>query len=222
MICVIIPGYNEGKNIARVVREVCGFGLTVLVVDDGSKDDTAEQAQKAGAEVVSYQPNRGKGAALQQGIQWFLKKTSCEAAIFMDSDGQHRSSDLSVFLKEFENSDADMVIGNRMSDPKGMPWLRRATNRLMSALLSGIAGQQVPDTQCGYRLLRRGILSRLKLQSAHFEVESEMILEVARLGGRIVSVPIHSVYEGGGSHIQPGRDTLRFIQFLWKRFTTKS
>lgn len=213
---VIIPGYNEAKNIARVVLAVKKLGFPVLVVDDGSKDNMVSLARQAGADVVSYSPNQGKGAAIRRGIHWLLQKTSYQAAIFMDSDGQHDPADLSGFLKALEDPGVDAVIGNRMSDPKGMPLIRRLTNAFMSAILSAAAGQSVPDTQCGYRAVRRQTLSGLSLQTTRFEIESEMILEVARTGARISSIPVRSVYEGGSSHIRPMRDTVRFFRFLFK------
>lgn len=213
-VCVLIPGYNEGKNIGRVVSAVRSLGFPVLVVDDGSQDDMAAQASRAGAEVLSYTPNQGKGTALRRGIEHFLKKNSQNALICMDSDGQHDPADLVLFLKALEDPKVDLVIGNRMSDPKGMPLIRRLTNRGMSAILSLAAGQRVPDTQCGYRAGKREALSKIRLKTARFEIESEMILEAARTGSRMASVPVRSVYEGGTSHIRPGRDTARFFGFL--------
>ena len=214
-VLVLIPGYNESKNIGRVVSAVHHFGYPVLVIDDGSKDDMAAQAKSAGAEVLSYSPNQGKGVAIRRGIEWFLAHSSAQAAIFMDSDGQHDPADLPSFLKAFEDPRAGLVVGNRMSDPKGMPLIRRLTNRGMSGLLSLICGQSVPDTQCGYRAARRETLSCIRLHTERFEIESEMVLEAARTGALILSVPIRSVYEGGGSHIKPGRDTQRFFRFLF-------
>ena len=215
-VCVIIPGYNEAKNIPRVVTAVKNLGFPVLVVDDGSKDDMAAQARLAGAHVFSYAPNEGKGAAIRRGIDWFLKKTSYQAVVFMDSDGQHDAADLPIFLKALENPEIDLVIGNRMNNPKGMPFVRRHTNVIMSALISAAAGQKVPDTQCGYRAAKREAIGRLQLESSRFEIESEMILEAARTHSRISSVPVRSVYEGGTSHIHPLRDTVRFFKFLFK------
>ena len=214
-VCVIIPGYNESKNISRVVGSVKGLGFPVLVVDDGSTDDMSLQARKAGAEVVSYTPNQGKGVALRRGVEWFLTGSSLPAVIFMDSDGQHDPEDLPDFLKALDDPKSDLVIGNRMSDPRGMPFIRRLTNRFMSVILSLAAGQFVPDTQCGYRAARRECLSRLQLKTTRFEIESEMILEASRTGSKVASIPVRSVYEGGTSHIHPIRDTVRFFQFLF-------
>ena len=212
---MIIPAYNEQKNIARVVAGVRDLGFPVLVVDDGSGDDTAQAAARSGAEVVSSAANQGKGAALRRGIRWLLETSRYPAAVFMDSDGQHDPADLKNFLAALEEPASGLVIGDRMGSPGGMPLLRRWTNRLMSGVLSCFAGQRVPDTQCGYRAARREVLSRMMLETDRFEIESEMALEAARAGVKIVSVPVRSVYENGKSHIHPGRDTARFFKFLF-------
>lgn len=218
MILVLIPAYNEEKNIGRVVYSVRALGFPVLVVDDGSADGTVLAAQKQGAEVIGYSPNRGKGYALQRGFEWFLARSEYQALILMDSDGQHDPADLSSFVKALQSSQSDLILGNRMDKPEGMPRIRRWTNGLMSGLLSLFSGCKVPDTQCGYRAIRREALARCVFHTTRFEIESEMILEAARTGSRIESIPVRSVYEGGLSHIHPFRDTGRFILFLFQYF----
>ena len=213
-VCVIIPGYNEAKNIPRVITAVKALGYGVLTVDDGSSDDMASVACGAGSQVLSYTPNQGKGTAIRRGIEWFLGQSLYRAVIFMDSDGQHDPADLQNFLRALDKSDADLVIGDRMADPQGMPLIRRLTNRFMSTILSAACGQRVPDTQCGYRAAKREALSRIRLETSRFEIESEMILEAARTGSKIASIPVRSVYEGGKSNIHPARDTVRFFNFL--------
>ena len=215
-VCVLIPGYNESRAIAGVVRSVQGLGFPVLVIDDGSTDSMAEKAREAGAEVLSYAPNQGKGMAIRRGIEWFLGQPLYRAAVLMDSDGQHDPADLQKFMEELDRPNVDFVIGNRMADPQGMPLVRRLTNRFMSAILSWACGQRVPDTQCGYRAAKREAFSKLKLETTRFEIESEMTLEAGRTGSKIVSVPVRSVYEGGSSNIHPARDTVRFFKFLFK------
>ncbi len=213
-VCVVIPAYNEAKTISRIVTAVKALGFPVIVVDDGSGDGTATAAEWAGAHVVSYRPNQGKGNALRKGIEWFLDHTAAKAVIFMDSDGQHDPADLPRFLEALGQPEADFVIGNRMQNPEGMPLIRRLTNRFMSRIISFFSGERVPDTQCGYRAAKREPLTRVQLETSRFEIESEMILEAGRTGATVVSVPIRSVYEGGKSNIHPARDTARFFKFL--------
>lgn len=211
---VIIPAFNESKRIAPIIAAVKAKGFPVLVVDDGSADDTAEAARKAGADVVSYKPNGGKGHALRKGIERFLAEGRCSAAVFMDSDGQHDPDDLDWFLAALDLPEGDFVFGNRMTNPKGMSPIRIVTNWTMSAILSACSGLKVPDTQCGYRGAKREALSKIRLETSRFEIESEMVLEAGRTGARVTSVPVKSVYADEKSRIRPIRDTVRFFKFL--------
>ena len=210
--CVLIPAYNEEKNIGRVVHAVKDLGFPVLVVDDGSKDGTAEAARAAGAEVLTPGKNQGKGTSLRLGTEWFLKRGN-PVLVMMDADGQHDAADLGLFLAALQDG-ADLAVGDRMHKPERMPLVRVLTNRLMSWVISLIARQRVPDSQCGYRAIRREVLQKISLKTARFEIETEIILEAARAGFRIASVPIRSVYAGEESQIHPVRDTLRFVNFL--------
>ncbi len=212
-VCVLIPAFNEEKNIFHIGQAVKDLGFQVLIVDDGSRDSTPEKIKSLNVRSILSPVNEGKGASLRKGFEWFLGQ-NFSALILMDADGQHDPRDLSLFMKKLNEDDSDFVIGNRMENPQGMPWLRRLTNRFMSWMISGIAKQAIPDTQCGYRAIRRQALQKIKLRTTNFEIESEMLLEAARRGFKIRSVPIRSVYEGGHSHIQPLRDTVRFFKFI--------
>ena len=212
---VIIPAYNEEKNISRLIQEVESRGFPVLIVDDGSKDATVSRAKAAGAEVLVTNVNQGKGAALRRGFDWFLKKNYA-AAIVMDSDGQHDSKELDLFLGALGLDGVQVAVGNRLDNPQGMPWIRRATNRFMSWVISSITKQNIPDSQCGYRAMTREVLRKIQLKTAHFEIESEILFEAARAGFKISSIPIRCVYQDEISHINPFRDTIRFFSFLFK------
>jgi glycosyltransferase involved in cell wall biosynthesis len=219
-VCVLIPAYNEEKNISVLLSKILARGYPALVVDDGSLDGTAAAAKEAGAaEVLRLESNAGKGAATRRGIEWVLGR-GYEAVIFMDADGQHDPAELDLFFDAL-NQGAQVVIGNRMRNPAGMPWLRRATNRFMSWLISLLAHQTIPDTQCGYRAMTKNVLEKMSFSTDRFEMDSEMLLEAARLGARMESVPVRSVYEGGKSRIHPLRDTARFFLFLFRYFSSK-
>ena len=217
---VLIPAYNAEAEIAEVVKKVRHQNFPVLVVDDGSSDNTAVKVMDLGVPVLVSEKNAGKGAALRNGFEWFLNK-DYQAVILMDADGQHDALELDDFLKALNENSADLVIGNRMTEPKGMPWIRRLTNRFLSALLSWFSGWKIPDSQCGYRAIRREALKKMRFTSDHFEIESEMILEAAERGLHIRSVPIRSVYESHSSRIRPLKDTFRFFFFLIRRFFLK-
>ena len=185
----------------------------MLVIDDGSRDGTSSAAQEAGAKVITSLVNRGKGAAIRLGFDW-VSKNGFEGVIVMDADGQHDPHELEGFLRALVPTKADLVIGNRMHHPKGMPLIRRVTNHFMSLIVSLFAGRWIPDSQCGYRALTQEALNRMKLKTDRFEIESEMLLEASRRKLKIVSIPVASVYRGETSHIRPVQDTLRFFSFL--------
>jgi glycosyltransferase involved in cell wall biosynthesis len=215
-VCIIIPAYNEEKNIRRVVSHVRELGYPVLVVDDGSSDRTAAFAREAGAnEVVTARLNQGKGAVIRLGFEWALAK-SYPAVILMDADGQHDPQELESFRAALQKTDHSVIVGNRMGRPEGMPWLRRTTNRFMSWMISLLGGRKIPDSQCGYRALKREVIEKIILTTSRFEIESEMLLEAARNGFSVGSVPVRSVYEGEESRISPFRDTIRFFSFLFR------
>ncbi len=214
--CVLIPAYNEERNIARVAGRVRDLGFHVVIVDDGSSDRTVDNAKKLqGVDVLTSSVNQGKGAVLRRGFQWFLS-TKYSALVMMDADGQHDPEELDLFITALNAGRMDFVVGNRMSQPTGMPLVRRVTNRFLSWIISSVAGQKIPDSQCGYRALKRAVLEKISLKTTRFEIESEMLLEAARKGFVIGWVPIRSVYEGEKSQINPVRDTLRFFSFLFK------
>lgn len=222
--CVIIPSHNEAAMIGRLVKQVMGEALAVLVVDDGSTDNTFQAAKNNGAVTLKNQLNEGKGASLITGFNYALKQ-GFDAVVTMDGDGQHLPEDIPLFIASAERSKSGIFVGNRMLNVGNMPLLRRATNKFMSWLISALAGQDIPDSQCGFRLIKREVLEKLSLKSARFEIESEMLIKAARLGFKIESVPIKTVYAGGTSHINPVIDTLRFIKFfigeLWSDYHSK-
>lgn len=212
-VCVVIPAYNEEKNIGRVLSRLRELGYTAVVCDDGSRDQTAAIARSSGAHVLTSPKNEGKGASIRRGFQWFLGR-NFKAAVLMDADGQHEPAEINRFLEAL--SGAPFIIGDRMRSPENMPFVRRATNGFMSWILSRCSGQTILDSQCGYRALCREVIENISLKTSRFEIESEMILQAAKRGFTIGSLPVRSVYRGGSSHIQPIRDTFRFIYFLFQ------
>ena len=212
-VCVLIPAYNEEKRIGPVIDAVRKHDFVVVAVDDGSKDGTANVIRHSGAQCVVSPVNEGKGAAIRKGFDWVLK-SRFQAVIVVDADGQHDPAELDSFVAALAAGDADLVLGNRMHDPKGMSFIRRLTNRGMSFIISSVAGQRVPDTQCGYRAFTRKALEKMALKTDRFEIESEMILSAGRSGLRMKSIPITSVYRDEVSRIRPVRDTYRFFKFL--------
>ena len=210
---VIMPAYQEVRHIAEGVRALRGADAVVVVVDDGSTDGTAEAAEAAGAVVLRHAENRGKGVALSTGFAW-ARERGANAVVTMDADGQHDPAEVPRFLETYQRTGIPVLVGNRMWHPRGMPPIRRWTNRFMSRVLSRKMGQYVPDTQCGFRLYRCDLLPFVEAHYAGFAAESEILLHVAACGIRIGSVRIATIYRGEKSSISPLRDTFRFFRML--------
>jgi glycosyltransferase involved in cell wall biosynthesis len=212
----VIPCLNEEQAIATVVGRVREILPAVIVVDDGSMDATARQAEAAGAIVLRHAENEGKGISMRDGLEK-ARSLGFAWAVLMDGDGQHSPQDLRHFTERAAATDASLIVGNRMHNPASMPWLRRQVNRWMSRQLSKIAGQPLPDTQCGFRLVRLDAWAQLDLRTERFEVESEWLLAFARAGLRIEFVPVQVIYESERSKINPLLDTWRWFRWLRTR-----
>ena len=212
-LCVLIPTYNESKAIGKLVTLVRKWGLDVLVVDDGSQDNTAGIAREKDAAVIEHKKNMGKGASLKAGFEYALRN-GYEAVVIMDGDGQHNPEDIGRFIKSAETTDSDLIVGNRMNNPRAMPFVRRITNRWMSNYISRICGQEIPDTQCGFRLIKRRVIEKVRLISSKYETESEILIRAGRDNFKITSIPIKSVYNNEVSTIHPLVDSFRFIRLV--------
>jgi len=138
--------------------------------------------------------------------------------ISMDGDGQHSSDDLPAFIQKAQTSSSALIVGNRMGATKSMPLLRIITNFLMSRLISLIARQRIPDTQCGFRLAKKELLTRIDLSTTKYETESEVLIKAAHLGFKIESIPVKTIYSGQKSQINPLVDTLRFLRFMIREY----
>lgn len=218
---IVIPAHNEASNIGPLVEAVRGLGYDCVVIDDGSADKTAELAEQAHAIVLKTQVKSGKGKALKTGFDYVMNN-GYEALIVMDGDGQHAPSDIAAFVSCCQSTGADIVSGNRLNNPQGMPLVRLATNRFMSLLISLFCHQHIPDTQCGFRLIRTNVLRAIKLESSDFEIETEVLIKASKKGFKITSVDIQTIYGDEVSKIRPVRDTLRFIAYLWRELWRKN
>jgi glycosyltransferase involved in cell wall biosynthesis len=213
-VLALIPGYEEGPRIGAVVTAASRH-LSCLVVDDGSTDDTAAQAEAAGARVVRQVPNAGKGAALRAGFRIALDE-GWDAVVTLDADGQHDADEIPRFVAAFATAGAsgprpELVIGRR--DFARMPPVRRLSNTLGTAAFSWAVGQRIPDNQSGYRLLgRRLMAATLDSREAGFEFEVEMIAVCLRRGWTLDWVPISTIYAGEPSHVRPVAHLRHFVR----------
>ncbi len=212
-VAALIPAYFKEAHIEGVARRTLAQLDHVLVLDDGSTDRTAEEARKAGAEVIRHEKNQGKGAAIKTGLRE-LDTRGFLYVLVLDGDGQHLPEEIPGFIEEANRSGAPFVVGARMFDAGKMPVVRRMTNRFMSARISALCGQPVPDSQCGFRMMRREVIPHLYCESNNYDYETEMLLIASREGFRITSVPVSTVYGEEKSKIHPVRDTIRFFKLL--------
>lgn len=216
-VCALIPAFNEAATVADVVKGVIGVVDHVMVIDDGSCDETAARAKAAGAEVISHEQNRGKGHAVRTGLARLLDASPSSAAaqgkpfthvLLMDGDMQHRPSDVPALLAKARDTGADLVVGERIFDKTRMPTSRYYSNVIGSWALSGFIGAPIRDSQSGFRLIRLDVLRGITLTATGYEVETEMLIKLARRRVSMTSVPVQLSY-GAKSKLRPVRDTTR-------------
>lgn len=213
-VAAVIPAYHEQVHVGKVAERARAQVDHVLVVDDGSTDRTAERAREGGADVIVHPQNRGKGEAIKTGLRHWLALPEIEFVVLLDADGQHSPEEIGRFLQTASESDAGLFVGTRMNDLRSMPFVRRKVNRYMSRRISRVCRQDVPDTQCGYRMVHRDLAPHLLAGTSRFDYETEMLFIASRQGFRIASVPISTIYSDEVSSIHPVRDTIRFFRLI--------
>lgn len=210
-VAATIPAYQAAPSIGGVVSRTRGLVAELLVVDDGSNDGTAEEARRAGAEVVSFAENRGKGCALRYAFELLFAR-GASAVITLDADGQHLPEEIPKLLAHA--GEADLVIGGRELLFAQMSRLRRTSNRLSSTAISFAAGTRLGDVQSGFRLYTRRLVETTGFPERRFDAESAVVVRAARRGLRIVSVPVRLGFADGRltSHYRPIVDSLRIAR----------
>ncbi len=219
---IVLPVYNEADYISSLVKSILSYQnhIDILVVNDGSTDETELVIDKLPVKVIHHDQNKGKGAAIRTAIQ-YGKQYGYDWIITMDGDGQHPPEYLNDFLEEIALDRADLVLGNRQSREQGMPFHRRLSNGTTSVMVSLCAGNnRIHDSQCGYRALRLNKFHDSNYTQTGFQFESEMILRMGKSRCRIKEIPVSTHYGNESSSIHLVYDTLRFIKliinsFLW-------
>jgi glycosyltransferase involved in cell wall biosynthesis len=188
-----------------------------IVVDDGSTDGTAGAAERGGATVVRQAANLGKGRALAAGIA-AARARGARFVVTMDADAQHPPESVPALLAPLAEDRADLVVGARRRDAGTMPWPRRVTNALSSALVSRATGVPVRDSQSGFRAFTRRVADAVRPAGARYEFETEFLFLAAEAGFRIAAVPVPTVYAGARSHFRYGGDTLRLARVFLRHW----
>jgi glycosyltransferase involved in cell wall biosynthesis len=211
IIAAAIPAYEASGSIGDIVRRTRRILPHILVVDDGSHDDTAGEATRAGAEVVVLSGNCGKGAALRRAFQALLGR-GVEAVVTLDADGQHLPEEVPKLLAY--TGKADLVIGSRDGLFDQMGAVRRTSNRLSSLGISFVAGVRLADVQSGLRLYSRNLIEATGFPESRFDAESAVVVRAARRGLRILAVPVRLGFADGRatSHYRPIVDSLRIAR----------
>jgi glycosyltransferase involved in cell wall biosynthesis len=198
-IFIIIPLFNEEKHIVGVLRGVSKYKLPIVVVDDGSSDNSKAKSQKAKLQfkikdftLLEHKINLGKGAAMKTGAEYAFFK-GADAIIFMDSDGQHEPGDLIKFIKALESKNYDVVLGSR-NYGYGVPLVRYLGSKFASLLIAFLFKIYVSDVACGFRALTKDAYKKLKWESSGYGVETEMVAKLGKSGLRHCEVPVKAVY----------------------------
>lgn len=228
-IAILIPSYNEGKYIGSVIKKCSKYNQDIIVVNDGSTDNTSDVLKKLKSEIsgkliiINHDGNKGKGEALKTGFDYIVKNDYF-GAITIDADGQHDVEEIRDFLDEIKKNNPDLIVGSRFNNTKDMPFIRRFVNYFTSWIISCIAGKKIEDVQSGYRFLNYKVLKNIKLKTKNFDTESEILLKAGWLNYKITNIPIKTIYymDEFKSHVNPAKDTIKFFKLvfrsiIWKR-----
>jgi glycosyltransferase involved in cell wall biosynthesis len=206
-IIACMPALNEGKYIGSLVLKTRQYVDQVIVVDDGSTDDTVEIAKLAGAKVIQHKHNKGYGAAIQS-IFAEAKKVNPDVLVILDADGQHNPQEIPNLIKPILDGDYDCVIGSRQGQAKKIPFYRRIGQRIILRSVKTISENQLNDSECGFRAFSRKAIKTLKLKESGMAVSAETVAEATRKNLKITQVPVNVTYNQDSSTLHPVRHGL--------------
>jgi len=212
---IIIPAYNEEKHIKKIIEKCLKYSKYVLAIDDGSKDNTSKEIKKTRAIYLVNKHNKGKGYSLRKGFNYAIKN-KFDIVVTLDADGQHEPKLIPKFVKGIE-SGYDVIIGTRRKRHSSMPKRRRISNFILSLIFSAASQTWIKDTQSGYRAFNVKVLKGLKLKTAGYETESEILMKIGRRGARFGKIRIPVIYRDEKSSINFVKDTIKFAKVLKHR-----
>jgi glycosyltransferase involved in cell wall biosynthesis len=220
-VALVIPAYNEAASLHEVATQARAVHRWVIVVDDGSTDDSAACVADMDVTLLRLNPNQGKAAALWCGIDHALQHGAA-AVISMDADGQHRALDLPRLLAVWQRHPGQIVIGTRLHERSKIPRARYLANRFANFWVAWAAGTPISDSQSGFRIYPAAVLQAYRAanhKTAGFVFESEILIEAGRHGCASIAVPIPAIYGAAKrrSHFRPVMDILRITRMVaWK------
>lgn len=223
-VCVIIPAFNEATVIAEVIAtadkvfsKAKNYQIDMVVVNDGSKDNTSEKAKKAGAIVINHILNSGAGGATQTGLA-YARKHNYDIAATMDADGQHAPEDVLEGIKQLDKQQADLLIGSRLINSEGMSKTKVLGNKGLSLITKLLFGINVTDSQSGLRIYSKNALENLNWKSTGYEFCSEMIWRAKQEGMTIAEYPIQAIYtDYSRSKGQNNWNAINIVKRLFKQ-----
>lgn len=214
-ITAIIPAFNEEISIGSMVINTKKYVDHVIVIDDGSTDDTAEIAQLAGADVIVHSKNRGKGEALKTGFH-AASQNGTKIIVTIDADGQHDPSEIPIVVKPILSEEADIVIGSRYLNGNSIPLYRRIGQKILDSVTNMNSGIHVTDTQSGFRAFAVHTVPTFGFKENGFSIESDMLAEAASAGLKIKEVNIGVRYDVDCSTENPMKHGLKVLVNILK------
>ncbi len=217
-VAVIIPCYNAGNRLEKVVQSLIQYPVDIFIVDDGSTDNCIEPIINMPVSIISFPENRGKGFAIIEGLKHVLNFIQYESVCFMDADGQHSPQSLPLFIETWEDSKVDMIIGQRNFQPEKTPLPSKIGNSITQYLLRILIKCPLKDTQCGFRLYSRSFAEDIVriVPPGRYETETWILLFALKKRKKILPLPISSIYEekNRSSHFRKIYDSIRILKAI--------
>lgn len=222
-IAIVIPVYNEGAVIRDVINsipnKIDGISrITILAIDDGSTDDSAEQIKKTNAILIEHPWNMGAGSATITGLE-AAQKIGTNIALTFDGDGQHSPEDIPAIIKPILDKKADLVIGTRLINHKGMPWYKKIGNFGLNLITFSLSGKWSSDSQSGFKAFSKKALEKMHIDTVGYEFCSEIIIEASRAKLKVVEIPIKVIYSNHSK--KKGQSILNGVNIVFKLFFKK-
>lgn len=214
-VSVLVPAFESAQTLPVLIREIkqiCS-PFRLVVIDDGSSDNTREAARMAGAECFRLDRNSGKGAALKYGISLL---SDSDWIICLDSDLQHDPADLPLFFSQIQAAPADLILGMRNLRDPAMPFSRRFSNSMTSLLITTRLAQDIFDSQCGFRAIRVSGNRSDSCRETGYMFETELLMKTVLSGGTFKSVPVRTIYNSSKSYLHPWVNTVKFLNLLFR------